>query len=111
MQYRENSDNQKTSSEQELGDSGKENFPFNSKKLPGEPSSARDSHLTRLVGDKGRETGQKMHCGREPEINNSHNLSMQIMEALFLPVGKKMPVRTKLNFWVNQDFELGMSKF
>lgn len=56
--------------EQVLSDSGKEKLPFNRKKPPAE----RGSGGSRLPGwAEGRDTGEKMWCGREPEMNDNDN--------------------------------------
>lgn len=50
---------------------GKKNSLYR-KKPQGELAAGRGSHLLRLFGVEGRETGYKAHCGRKPEnINNS----------------------------------------
>lgn len=42
-----------------IGNSGRENPPFNNMKHLAEPGSRRGGHLLRLGGDEGRNTGQR----------------------------------------------------
>lgn len=44
---------------------------FNRMKPPAEQGSGRDSHRSQMVGDEGRETGQKIQCSKGPEIKNN----------------------------------------
>lgn len=59
--------------EQALSDRGNGKHSFNRKKPQVKPHSGRGSHLHCLVGGKGKKTGQKTVCVREPEINNQFN--------------------------------------
>lgn len=54
---------------QALGDSGiKKTHRLNRKKPSAQSDSGKGSNLPRPVGSDGRETGQKTHWGREPEL-------------------------------------------